>query len=336
MLAAAGLFAGLQGEQDPGHRLQAAAGDIGKLNRGDARRSSGLAGEIQHTGLGQVVDIVTGAPAQRPALAVSADRTADNARVDFGEAVVVDCQTLHHPGTKSFDDHIGRLHQPVKNLPALIGFQIQGHVLLVAHDGRDKKRVGPITPVLHSDDAGTVIGQHHRAVRSGQQPGEIDHRDTGQRACIFHESVSSFNPAAGIKPARYFRNDPVPSSGGRPFCSGLHREKRGGQMGKARLNRWLPGGVPKRASQRMHRTIKDNRRRVKHGAGRQRPAATSGAAADAIRRSAKATMGSPVDGPGAYRPKNWFIRHRKWFMVRPDCFEVRTPKPAPVCNEAIG
>jgi hypothetical protein len=53
-------------------------------------------------------------------------------------------------------------------------------VLFVSIKQIEKEFVRQKAFVFDSDDTGPVIGQNHRAVRSGKQPGEIDYGYTGQ------------------------------------------------------------------------------------------------------------------------------------------------------------
>jgi len=65
----------------------------------------------EHSGVGLVVDIVTGYLGERPIGAVPGNRAVDDGRADFTKRVVSDTQAVGNAGTEPFQDGVGVGHQ---------------------------------------------------------------------------------------------------------------------------------------------------------------------------------------------------------------------------------
>jgi|GEM_PF-3169652 len=140
----------------------------------------GFAQDFQNTGIAQVIDIVSGFTGKRPCLAVPGYRAIDNGRIHPAHRFVIDPQTLDHAGAKPLQYHVGIFDQALEYFPAGLRLQVQGHVLLIAANiGQEQAVFGILLLVFDGDYPGTVIGQDHRAIRAGQQPGEVENSDAG-------------------------------------------------------------------------------------------------------------------------------------------------------------
>ena len=194
-LAPAGELAGVQRHQDADGQVHAAqhvahgAAHTGGL----AARVAGDAHQAAHR-LGD--DIVSGALGVGPVAAEAGHRRINDARVDLFQLVIAQAQLVHNAGAIVLHHNVRLFDQLLEQLLALRRLQIQGNALLVAvhvgivhagavFDGAHGPGVVPLAGDLDLDDVGAEIRQHHRAVRSGQDPGEVQDRDISQ--CSSHD-----------------------------------------------------------------------------------------------------------------------------------------------------
>jgi hypothetical protein len=105
-LAASGRVARQQRRQDPDHRHQRAAADVGDLHAGDDRRLILLADEVQHAAVAEIVDVVSDPAGVRTVLAVAGDRAVDESRIARRERRVVDAEPRHHAGPEALEQHV--------------------------------------------------------------------------------------------------------------------------------------------------------------------------------------------------------------------------------------
>ncbi len=116
ILSPARPFPGEKGWQYTHRSVHGSAGKIGQEIQRDGRRLSGPADQIERTGNGDIVDIMSRILAVGAVLPVAAERAVDDARVDLADRLVVDAHAFYDPGTEAFHDNIGIFGQPVKYL----------------------------------------------------------------------------------------------------------------------------------------------------------------------------------------------------------------------------
>jgi hypothetical protein len=136
---------------------------------------------------------------QRSAGTVSVDLDRDHVRVALRQVGRPDPQ----PGSRSRgevgDQDVGTVEKLMQNIKACFGFQVERHRLLAAvgpHEVRGKPVddvvvvPGEVSPfgIFHLDDAGTEVGKHPRAHRSGDRLLQGHHGDSRQRppGCRHH------------------------------------------------------------------------------------------------------------------------------------------------------
>lgn len=122
----------------------------------------------------------------------------------------------HMPEAEAIDDaggevlhqHIGLVDHPPDRLLAEFGFEIEFHTALVAIHAHEVAALAiyewrpPVTGVipgtgtLDLDHIGTEIGEHHRAVRAGHHPGEIENANARKRAAGSRDICHALSPLA--------------------------------------------------------------------------------------------------------------------------------------------
>jgi hypothetical protein len=160
-----------------------------------------------------------GARAPRPGLPEARDRTIDEIRLQSAQRRVVAPQARHDPGHEVLHDHVGLRRQVLHDRLPLGPREVDADALLAGvHPGEVGALVGPaglelqiVAPhvvalalALDLDDAGAQIAEQARAVGSGQDAGQIQDGDAGQRQIFgLHESVAEVYGAdkARVKPA---------------------------------------------------------------------------------------------------------------------------------------
>ncbi len=168
--------AGQEGQKDADGRIQP-AGHVGQLDARYGRGPVFVAHQVEDPGTGQVIDVVAGAFAIGAVLPVAGQRAVDDIRRDRTDRLVVDAQALDDPGPEALEDDIRLGRQFEKDLPPPRMLQIERDVLLVAADGRDHQAFGRIARIFDVDDAGAMVGQHHRGVGARQETRQVDDGD---------------------------------------------------------------------------------------------------------------------------------------------------------------
>ena len=115
MLPCPRAFPGRERRQYPYDGKEGAA-EVRNLNAGKHRTSVFIGLESEDSREREVIHVVSSPLAHRPALAVPADGTVNEARLNRSQRFVIKSQTLHHPGTESFENDIGIAHKAAKNL----------------------------------------------------------------------------------------------------------------------------------------------------------------------------------------------------------------------------
>ena len=124
------------------------------------------------------------------ASAEGGDRGVDEPRVDRRDVGVAEPEPLHVPGLEVLHQHVGGHREVAHDRGARRVLEVDGDALLVGVEGEERRAhavlVGrPLTAfvpaeVLHLDDLGPEEGEQHRAVRSGEHPGAVEHPDPGE------------------------------------------------------------------------------------------------------------------------------------------------------------
>ena len=134
-----------------------------------------------------------------PRLAVAGDRHVDEARVLGGERVVVEAPRRHHAGPEVLDEHVdGAGEAPHEVAPGRLR-QVDGDQPLAEVELHEPGRARDLAVAtgaglvaagrLELDDVGAELGEHPRAVRPGDDPGEVEDPDAGQRSVGAHRHV---------------------------------------------------------------------------------------------------------------------------------------------------
>ena len=197
-LAAAGDGAGVERHEDADGEVHAAE-HVAHGIADTQRLAAGLAGDAHEAGGGLCDDVIAGALVLRAVAAEAGDGGVDDLVVDLLEHVIADAQLVHDAGAVVLDDDVGLLDHLEEELLALLGLQVQGDALLAAVDVGIVHAVvvllrthgaGVVALARHLDldDVGAVVGQHHRAVRTGQNAGQVQNGNITQ--CFFHGNIS--------------------------------------------------------------------------------------------------------------------------------------------------
>ena len=193
LLAAAGLLALQQREQDRLHEMHA-GGVVAERGRIDGQRLVVVALAPHHARQRLRENVLPALVGERPGLAEAGAEGADDARIDLGELVVAKAHALHHAGAEIVDDDVGVAHEIVDDRLAVGLAQIERDRALVAVEAAEHRIVEPVGIVgdrgareiagagpLDLDDVGAVVGEHLRRARAQHHLGEIDDADARQR-----------------------------------------------------------------------------------------------------------------------------------------------------------
>ena len=165
----------------------------------DAGRVVGVrAGERHQPGLALGDLVVAGAAALGPVVAEAGDRQDDQPRVELVQPLDREAQAVEHAGAEVLDQHVAVPDQAGERLAAVVALEVEGDRLLVAVAGQEVRRLavvlraderrapaaGVVTGAgrLDLDDAGAEVAEHHRGVRAGERPRQVDDDDPGQRS----------------------------------------------------------------------------------------------------------------------------------------------------------
>ena len=195
MLALPGCRALIQRRRDRAERIDAGE-HVGVIDAAIVRpASSGLVGQMRHLIAGGGMDHrrIGRQFRRRPGLAVSGDRAIDQLRIELMQRGIVELQSPHHARAKILDQHIGGRDQPANRFHSLGRFQIEhqavladielaeGGAAIVAH-----RRTGPHRLAFGGfdlDDLRAHVGEHPRAMRSGNRGRKIEDAQAGEAPC---------------------------------------------------------------------------------------------------------------------------------------------------------
>ncbi len=185
-LAAARALALEQRGHQTERQVQRAAAVVADQIQRRHRLAVGWADRVQRTGQRDVVDVVAGGLRQRPALPVARHAPVDQLGVARGAFVGADAESLGHARTPAFDQHVGGVDQPQHGVTPSRLLEVQRNRSAAAA-GDVETRIerhaeSARLDAVDADHVGTLVGQQHRAHRSGADAGQLDHAQSGEWA----------------------------------------------------------------------------------------------------------------------------------------------------------
>ena len=119
-----------------------------------------------------------------------ADGEVDELRVARRESGVVDTDPLAHTGPEVLHDHVGAARQPLRHClavgalevdhdAALVAIELREHRAQLALEGRPHHARRVTAWRLDLDHVGAEVAENHRAHRTGDDRGEVEHGDPG-------------------------------------------------------------------------------------------------------------------------------------------------------------
>ena len=208
LLAAAGVMARIERGEN-GIAGQHAGTHVDDGDAVFGRRPLGLAADAHQAGLRLENEIIAGQRGLRAAGAIASDRAAHRARRMGLEPGIGEAPFRQGAELEIIDDHVGLLDQAGEHLLAGGHRHVQRHRALVAVGAEEigglagHERRSPAAGIvaaagrLDLDDVGAHVAEHHGAERAGENAGEIEHADAGQRASarFGHELPLALPPA---------------------------------------------------------------------------------------------------------------------------------------------
>ena len=193
--AAPGLAGSRQGRQEPDAGEEGGA-QICRGRTDPHRRLTGQARDRRQPAHGLHDHVVRRPVGVRPALAETGDRGVHHAGVARRDPLVVEAEALHGAGAEVLDEDLALFHQVHGQPGPPRRAQIEGDGLLAAVDARvvgaDPGDEGSEVPRLvaaarqfHLDHLGAEVGQDHRRVGAGQDPGEVEDPHPPQQRPVF-------------------------------------------------------------------------------------------------------------------------------------------------------
>ncbi len=134
---------------------------------------------MKHARDRDIVEVVTGRPAQRPVLPPAGHSAVDQLWIVPEQLVGTKAESFHHARPVSLDQPVRARRQPAHERPGLFMLEIernaapgpqQGIVLEPDHPGR-----------IDADHLGAMVGEHHAAEGTGTNAGKFDDPDALQR-----------------------------------------------------------------------------------------------------------------------------------------------------------
>jgi hypothetical protein len=233
MLALPGCRALIQRRRDGAEPIDAGE-DVGVIDAAIIRpATSGLVGEMRHLISGGRVNHrrIGRQLRRRSGLAVSRDRAINQFWIRFMQRGVVELQSPHHARAEILDQHVRGRDEAADGLKPAGRFQIQHQAVLadieLAERGRAAiahRRTGPHRLAFLGfdlDDLRPHVGQHPRAVGSGNRGREIEDAQTCEAACQIPLIVTGYGHTLSAP------------SASRPFVLlPVRRDPKGGRHGR--------------------------------------------------------------------------------------------------------
>ncbi len=172
------------------HEVRRPAAEVAEQVRGEVRTRPVLAEAEQRAGDRDVVHVVARGVRQRAGLAPPGHPREHQPLVAGVAHVGSEAEPLGGARAHPLDQHVGPLDQPQHGLHRLRPLEVQRHA--GAATGEDVVRAAAQQPAARAVDAhhvGAEVGQDHARVRTGADPGELDHLDPGERSGALSECV---------------------------------------------------------------------------------------------------------------------------------------------------
>ena len=173
--------------EDRDHTPHAAA-DVGELRGRHLRRRAHRPLRAEDSGPSEVVEVVAGALRELARLAVSRERTNDEARVLAAEHGVAEAEAIEHAGAELLEEDVVGANDAQERglgvgllevdhsapLAAVEELERRG---LTARVGRHVAQVVAAARVFDLVDGGAEIGEDERREGPGQEPGQVENTD---------------------------------------------------------------------------------------------------------------------------------------------------------------
>ena len=234
VLALARALAGEERQHDAEGAVHARPRVVGDDVERDLRLAVGLADQAEHPGQRQIVHVVGGQVAVRPAMAEARERAVDEAGVDGAHGLVVGAEPLHHLGPEPLHEDVGLGGEAPEHLLRLGLLQVEGDRALVPVDVREG-RPPPLVGVLG------VAGRRLDLQHVGAHVGEHHARQLGRGHARQFQDRNAVEHSHGESPCRATPGAAAGTTGTRP-AAGAPRprtpDRAPGRSVRARGGRW--------------------------------------------------------------------------------------------------
>jgi hypothetical protein len=166
---------------------------VEQRDAGAVRLAVGLAGQAHEPGDGLHDQVVAGQLLAARAAAEAADRGVDDPGVVRRHGGVVQAEAAQAAGLEVLDEHVGAAGQLLRQHQVVGVLQVEGDRPLVAVDA-EVVRGDPVADrrlpgagvvaggALDLHDLGAEVGEQHRGIGPGEDPREVGHEQSGERA----------------------------------------------------------------------------------------------------------------------------------------------------------
>ena len=253
VLTAAGLVALVEGREDADARVQPGH-DVEDRDPRAVGRALGVAGQAHQPRDGLDHEVVAGQVASAGSAAEAADRGVDDAGVVGADAVVVEPEPRQAPRLEVLDEDVGPPGELAGRRPVVVVLEVQRHRALVAVDPevvrrdavahRRAPRPGVVAAGrLDLDHLGAEVGEEHRRVGAGEDPGEVGDEEPGERTGpVRHGGPPLTRPSTDRCPLSWSRRVST-GRGGHVKARSSTLDRRPDPLDTARTARrqWAPG-----------------------------------------------------------------------------------------------
>mgnify|MGYP003345831851 CR=1 FL=1 len=154
------------------------AEQIQRCDRATRRRTD----RSEYTGQRDVVEIVTRRGCQRALPTPTGHTTIGEPRVECVTVGGTEAESLHHTGTKTFDERIAARDELPRDVECCVFFEVECDAAATAAEHPMPRVEAPCVVTIDADDVGAEIGEQHAGVRGRTDTGELNHANGGERA----------------------------------------------------------------------------------------------------------------------------------------------------------